>query len=153
VSLRISVEETIYRSCLYLDDRNFEGYLSLCAPDFHYTIRAYSPEIRRQMIWLDHDKAGLQTLFQNLPRHNSDHAPLTRHVTVYTVTIDEPKGEAVAVSALQVFRTALDGGASELFAVGKIRDQLRVSQEGAWLGARSIELDTRMLGIGSHIPF
>jgi methanesulfonate monooxygenase subunit beta len=153
VSARAVVEDTVYRSCLYLDDRDFEAYLGLCGPDFHYTIHAYSPEIRREMIWLDHDKAGLETLFRNLPRHNSDHAPLTRHVTVYTVAMDEPSGRATAVSALQVFRTALDGGASELFAVGKLHDTLTVSGDRAALVRRRVKLDTRMLGIGSHIPF
>ena len=33
---------------------------TLCDADFRYTITAYSPEIRKEMIWLDHDKAGMQ---------------------------------------------------------------------------------------------
>jgi methanesulfonate monooxygenase small subunit len=153
VIARTAVAEAIYRSCLYLDDRDFEAYLGLCDPEFHYTIQAYSPEIRRDMVWLEHDKAGLETLFRNLPRHNSDHAPLTRHATVYTVVIDELNGRGAAVSALQVVRTALDGGASELFAVGKLYDTLKVTGDRAALLKRTVKLDTRMLGIGSHIPF
>jgi methanesulfonate monooxygenase small subunit len=57
------------------------------------------------------------------------------------------------VSALQVFRTALDGGATELFAVGKIFDTVRLGAGGARLARRHIALDTRLLGIGSHVPF
>ena len=162
---RIAVEETIYRSALLLDAHDFEGYLSLCAPEFRYTIEAYSPEIRRQMIWLDHAKPELELLFRTLPRHNSDQAPLARHVTVYTVGLDEGNGTAEAVSALQVFRTVLDGGATELFAVGKIYDLVKLEgqdgeqdggQDGRFHGRllrRTIKLDTRLLGIGSHIPF
>ncbi len=150
---RAAVEETIYRSALLLDAHDFEGYLSLCAPEFRYTIEAYSPEIRRQMIWFDHAKPELEVLFRTLPRHNSDHAPLTRHVTVYTVVLDEPTGAAEAVSALQVFRTALDGGETALFAVGKIYDVVRLESQGGRLLRRTIRLDTRLLGIGSHIPF
>jgi methanesulfonate monooxygenase small subunit len=150
---RGAVEETIYRSALLLDERDFEGFLALCAPDFRYTIEAYSPEIRRPMVWLDHDRGEMQLLFRNLPRHNSDHTPLTRHLTVYTVAVDEAGTEATAVSALQVFRTALDGGATTLFAVGKIHDRLVIDQGEARLRQRTIKLDTRLLGIGSHVPF
>ncbi len=91
----------------------------LCDEKFHYRITAHSPEIRKDMIWLEHDKKGMQLLFTNLPKHNSDHSPITRHATVYTVEVDAAGNEAKVVSALQVFRTTLDGGATELFAVGK----------------------------------
>ena len=82
-----TIEELVYRSCLALDEQELQGLISTCAtPSFRYSITAYSPEIRKEMIWLDHDKAGMKTLFTNLPRHNSDHSPLTRHATVYTVS-------------------------------------------------------------------
>ena len=38
------------------------------------------------MLWMDLDMSGLTTLFRNLPKHNSDQAPLSRHTTMYTVT-------------------------------------------------------------------
>ncbi|PZP58438.1 MAG: methanesulfonate monooxygenase [Azospira oryzae] len=150
---RAMVEELVYKSCLLLDDKDFKGYLDLCDPEFRYTITAYSPEIRKEMTWLEHDKAGMQTLFNNLPRHNSDHSPLTRHATVYTVEIDEAKKEARVVSALQVFKTTLDGGITELFGVGKLHDTVRLNGGTAKLLRRNVRLDTRMLGIGYHIPF
>ena len=149
---RAAIEQLVYRTCLMLDERNFNGYLGLCDPEFRYSITAHSPEIRKDMIWLEHDKAEMQTLFNNLPRHNSDHSPLTRHATVYTVDVDEAKGEASVVSALQVFKTALDGGATELFGVGKMYDSVRLNGAGAKLLRRTVKLDTRMLGIGYHIP-
>ena len=71
---RTAIEELVYRSCLMLDEKNYKGYLDLCDGDFRYTITAHSPEIRKDMIWLDHDKPGMQTLFNQLPRHNSDHS-------------------------------------------------------------------------------
>src|SRR5450756_272074 len=77
------IEELVYRSCLALDEQDFKGFLELCDESFRYSVTAFSPEIRKDMTWLDHDKAGMDTLFANLPRHNSDHSPLTRHVTVY----------------------------------------------------------------------
>lgn len=150
---RAAIEELIYRSCLFLDGKDFQGYLDLCNDAFRYTITAYSPEIRRDMIWLDHDKQGMQTLFTQLPRHNSDHSPLTRHATVYRVDTDPDKGVAHVISALQVFKTELDGGATSLFAVGKYLDTIALDNGRPALARRIVKLDTRMLGIGYHIPF
>src|SRR5919204_1496162 len=147
---RLAIEELIYRSCLALDARDFKTFLDLCAPEFRYSITTHSPEIKRDMVWLDHDRKGTETLFTNLPRHNSDHSPLTRHATVYTV---EVKGAAAeVVSALQVFRTQLDGGATELFAVGRFHDKVKLDGGTPKLARRLVRLDTRQLGFGYHIP-
>ena len=148
---RHAIEELVYRSCLALDAKDFKGFLGLCESDFRYTISTYSPEIRRDMVWLDHDRKGMETLFTNLPRHNSDHSPITRHATVYTVDMKE--GSAEVVSALQVFRTQLDGGATELFAVGRFHDTVKLDGSGAKLARRVVRLETRQLGYGYHIPF
>ncbi len=148
-----AIHELIYRSCLTLDEKNVKAYLDLCDPGFHYTITAHSPEIRKEMTWLEHDKAGLQTLLTQLPRHNSDHSPLTRHATVYTVQYDDDNKQASVVSALQIFRTTLDGGATELFAVGKYHDTVKLNGDASKLLKRVVKLDTRMFGFGYHIPF
>src|SRR5437773_4536826 len=110
---RYAIEELIYRSCLALDAKDYTAFLALCDADFRYSITTYSPELRKEQVWLDHDRAGMQTLFTNLPRHNSDHSPLTRHATVYTVERGNDSAINV-VSALQVFRTQLDGCATDL---------------------------------------
>ena len=148
---RHAIEELVYRSCLALDERDFKGFLGMCEPEFRYSITAYSPEIRKDMVWLDHDREGMELLFSNLPRHNSDHSPLSRHATVYTVDANGPA--ANVVSALQVFRTQLDGGATELFAVGRFHDTVAVAGDAVKLSRRQVKLETRLLGYGYHIPF
>ena len=150
---RHALTELICRSCMALDDRKFADYLDLCDPAFRYRITAYSPEIRKDMTWLEHDKAGMQSLFTNLPRHNSDQSPLTRHVTVYVVKQDDAARRAQVLSALQVFKTTLDGGSTELYAVGKVHDEIALTDDGPRLLDRNVRLETRQLGIGYHIPF
>ena len=147
---RQQIEELVYRSCLALDDRDFKAFLDLCDPTFRYKVTAYSPEIRKELVWLDHDKAGMETLFTQLPRHNSDHAPMARHATVYTVKVND--GEAEVVSALQVFRTALDGGATELFTVARLIDTVKLNGGSPKLARRHVRMETRQLGFGSHVP-
>ncbi len=149
---RVLVEELVYRTCLALDSLDFNTYLALCDENYHYVIGAYSPEIKKEMIWLEHDMAGMQLLFKNLPKHNSDKSMLSRHASVYTVEFTDDT-HADVVSGLQVYRTTLDGGATELFAVGKMRDKVVLGADGARLLERRIKLDTRMFGIGFHIPF
>jgi methanesulfonate monooxygenase small subunit len=148
---RLAIEELVYRSCLALDARDYKTFLSLCEPDFRYTVTTHSPEIRRDMVWLDHDRKGMETLFANLPKHNSDHSTITRHATVYTM--DANGDAAEVVSALQVFRTQLDGGATELFAVGRFHDTVKLANGRPSLARRIVRLETRQLGYGHHIPF
>ena len=148
---RQQIEELVYRSCLALDDRDFKSFLELCDADFRYKVTAWSPEIRKEMTWLDHDRKGMETLFAQLPRHNSDHSPLTRHATVYTVKMNGTSAEVV--SALQVFRTQLDGGATELYAVGGLIDTVKLDGEAPKLASRVVRMETRQLGFGTHIPF
>jgi methanesulfonate monooxygenase small subunit len=150
---RHAIEELVYRSCMALDDRDFNRFLELCDDGFRYSVTAYSPEIRKDMVWLDHDKAGIDTLFKNLPRHNSDHSPISRHATVYTVSVDAAGKQAQVVSALQVFRTQLDGGASELFAVGRLHDTVSLGGPAPKLLKRVVKMETRLFGYGYHIPF
>jgi methanesulfonate monooxygenase small subunit len=146
------VRELIYRGCLLLDANDFLGWLGLCAPDLRYTISAYSPEIRREMTWLDHDFEGMSNLIRMLPRHNSDPTPLTRHASVYTIEHDAAAAEAKAVTSVAIFSTQLDGGASELYAIARYHDTVSLEDGGARLRRRVVRLETRSLGIGKHWP-
>ena len=48
-----AVRDTIYRASLALDDFNWMDWLSLCDEDeFHYAIKSFSPEINKDMIYL-----------------------------------------------------------------------------------------------------
>ena len=151
---RHAIEELVYRSCLALDAKDWKGFLDLCDPAFRYTITTYSPEIRKDMIWLDHDRAGIDTLFGNLPKHNSDHSPITRHATVYTVDVDDGGEQAKVVSraagvphrARRRRDRALRGRALPRHGQAeRRRTEARCT--------RTVRLDTRLLGFGYHVPF
>ena len=149
---RKDITALIYKSFLALDDLNFKEFLNLCAPNYHYKITAYSPEIRKEMIWLEESRQSLEQLFINLPKHNSDHSRLSRLGNVYLIDKTAPHEWSV-LTFLQVFRTTLDGGATELFAIGKIYDKITETNSEFKLLDREIKLETRMFGFGHHIPF
>ena len=54
--MREQITELVYTSFLTLDDLNFSGYIDLLHPSFNYRIGAYSPEIRKQMTWLEESR-------------------------------------------------------------------------------------------------
>lgn len=155
--LRAAVEDVIYTSSLLLDEQRFAAWLEHTTPSFSYRITAYSPEIRKDMKWLEHDRAGLIALFELLPRHHVNHAPWQRHTVVYRVQ-QESASQLTAVSSVVVHHTVLDvgdvhleAGSTRVFAVGRYHDKLEL-HDGRWLlSDRTVRLETRQLGIGTHL--
>ena len=145
------IEGLIYRAAVRLDAKDFKGWLDLCGPEFVYSIETYSHEIRKQMIWLTHDRDGMLNLAKMLPRHNTDQSDFTRHTTVYTIDRRDD-GTAAVLSAVTIYRTTLDGGSTSVFAVGKYHDTVDLGSGKPVFTARRLELTTRALGIGTHYP-
>lgn len=153
------VKDTIYKACLLLDDEKWNEWLDLCDEDFEYAIKAYSPEIQYEMTYLSGNRADLATITQMLPKHNTDHSPLRRHCTVYSVDVDENSSTVKAVTSLAVYQNMLDGvnshvdaGEAHLFLVGRYIDTLRVQGSEVKFVQREVRLDTRRLDKGSHWP-
>src|SRR6516225_8934403 len=96
------VRDTIYRATMMLDDQRWDEWLDLCHGDFHYAIKSFSPEIRKDMIYLQCTRSEMEHLVRLLPKHNTDHSPLRRHTSVYTVDLAEDGRSATAVSSFVV---------------------------------------------------
>lgn len=147
-----AIRRVLSASCDRLDRRDYQGFLALCADDFTYKITVYSPEIRRDMVWLEKDKAGLDDLFRLLPAHNRDRRPIARHFSIFDVDYADDGRSATVTSGIQVFRTESDGGVTSLAAVGKYFDKISLNNGEPILLSRELHLETRMLGIGFHEP-
>lgn len=154
-----AVKDTIYKACLLLDEQKWNEWLDLCDEDFQYSVKAYSPEIRYDMTYYLGDRKVLGTMIEMLPKHNSDHSPLKRHATVYSVEVDKQAKTATAVTSLAVYQTLFDGinshidaGESRLFLVGKYLDKFRINGSRPKFVEREVRLETRRLDKGSHWP-
>lgn len=152
-----TVKDTIYRACLLLDGEKWDDFLSLCDKNFIYTIKAYSPEISRDMTYFSGNRAELVTMCEMLPKHNTDHSSLKRHATVYTVDVEQNGADATSVTSLVVYQNMFDGinshidaGENRLFLIGKYIDKFKVDQKSASFVEREVRLDTRSLSKGSH---
>jgi methanesulfonate monooxygenase small subunit len=161
VETRQRVVEMIYDGCMALNAERWPDFLALCEPQgFRYRITNYSPEILRTQCWMDRDFKGLKSVIELLPKHNTDHSPLTRHAIVYKVLVDATSGEVHAHTQLAIYRTELDGsnshfdsGRTALWAIGRYEDRIRADGDGgARLLERNVVLDTRQIDIGSHLP-
>ena len=156
-ALRAAIEDVLYAGVLHLDAAQFSEWLELTTPEFQYRIVAFSPEIRRDMTWLEHDQNGLRGLFALLPKHHVDHAPWLRHAVLYRLELADTD-QLNTVTSLAVYRTAEDtgdshitGGSSQLFVVGRYHDRFKRIGERWLLDDRTVRLETRQLGLGSHM--
>lgn len=146
-----AIQEVVYRACTALDKEDFDTFMEQCAPDLEYSVTAYSPEIRKEMIWLDQDYEGMRALLEMVPQHLKRLGTLKRHVSVYFVDRDESAGTAAVTSSFIVTHTDPDGR-SQLFVAGTYYDVVDCAGDQCLLKKRNAHLETRDLGIGSHIP-
>ena len=159
VDIAAVVRDTIYRATLLLDDQKWNEWLDLCDDSFHYAIKSFSPEINRDMTYLQGSRKELATMVKLLPKHNTDHSPLTRHTTVYTVDVADDAESASAISSFVVYQNMLDGvnshidaGESRLFLVGRYIDRFKIAGDKARFIERVVRLENRRLDKGSHWP-
>ena len=145
------LRDLIHRSCLFLDDSDWDGYLDLCTDDFTYRIAAFSPELRKEMVWLEQDRIGMTDLFGNLENHVTLQGRFLRHVNVALIARDDDHNTGQVTTTFFVIYTNLDG-VSELFAAGRYNDTIDISGNRPLLRTREVRLDTRDLGGGTHFP-
>jgi len=136
---------------LALDDSDFDRFLCFCDDPFSYRIRAWSPELKKDMTWLEHNRNGMVELFKSLPQHLQRLGRFHRQIAVSTVEPSKIDGFLVVMSSLIVHHTNLEGQTQAL-AVGRYVDIVNMTEEKITLAARDVMLDTRDLGIGLHVP-
>ena len=157
LSIAEIVRNTIYKACILLDDEKWHEFLECCDTSFQYDIRAYSPEINYDMTYFSGNLRELTAMTTALPKHNTDHSPLKRHVSVYTVENSEDGQIANSVSSLLVYQNMLDGinshidaGENRLFMVGRYNDKFLIKNNSAKFVESEVRLETRRLDKGSH---
>ena len=107
LDLERKIEKTIYKATLALDENNWSAWFELCDETFTYAITSFSPEINKKMTYFSGDKKELIGLMDMLPKHNTDHSPLHRHTSVYSIDISDDGKSATAVSSVTIYQNML----------------------------------------------
>jgi len=145
------IREVVYRGCLALDAEDFDGFMGFCSSQFKYRITVYSPDLRKEMIWLSHDYVGIKAMLESIPQHFKRLGTLKRHVSVYLIEQDAGAPVAKVTSSFLVTSTDPEGR-SRLFCAGTYFDEVSIDGGVPMLTSRQAHLETRDLGIGTHIP-
>ena len=146
---RHAVQDLVYQSCILLDATRYDEWLELLAPDFRYRVVAYSEEIRKEMVWLDHDSAELKGLFKNLSSHVRVLGTYRRQVGVFEEV--DRNGDTIEINSSVVIYHTTPVGRSKLFALAHYNDVAVTNGEAPRLQRRTVRLETRQLDFGPHV--
>jgi methanesulfonate monooxygenase small subunit len=146
-----AIHRLIFNSAVKLDAESYKAFLALCTEDFHYSVVVYSPDLGKDMCWLEHGRKGMQDLFAMIPQHVRLKGRFRRHVSVYFVDADSAGATATVVSSVMLIHTD-QAGVSKLFAAGQYEDTVSLLGDTPRLHKRVVRLDTRDLSPGIHIP-
>ena len=138
------------RASRCLDALDFEAFMALCTMDFRYTVEVWSPDLRRNMTWFEHDRTSIEALFGSVHEHIVRPERTLRHLGHCLVELEDADLASVDTS-VAAFLTDTHGS-TRLWAVGRYLDRVE-RHDGSWrLTQRIVRLETRDLGIGSHLP-
>lgn len=102
------------------------------------------------MIWLEHDFAGMQGLLEGVPEHLRRQGRMLRHLGA-SVMVEASAQHTVLDTSVLLLHTDLQG-VTGIWAAGRYRDVVAAGLDGARLQNRRVQLHTRDLGTGSHVP-
>jgi methanesulfonate monooxygenase subunit beta len=145
-----AVAEFIYANADLLNQEAFDSWLDQCSDDFHYRITTYSDELGRSMDWLDKDKQGLSHLLHNANNHERYTGRLRRHLAMPRMTMQDDSTCEIK-TAVAIYVTELNGETA-LYGIGSYVDRVSRGSSGLRLTSRVVNLDTRRLQFGPHVP-
>ena len=144
------IKQFVYHSCQLLDEEIFSDYLALFDVEkTRYRVTAYSPELRKDMVWLDHQREELEIMLKMIPEHIRMPGRFFRHATVYSV--ERKEDTANVVTSLLLFHIDQHGQLNPLSAA-RYHDQIRVGRDTLAIAFRDVRTDSRIFGAGIHVP-
>lgn len=144
-----SVSKLMHAHSQALESEDFDLHLRMLTDDFRYRVSAYSPELRKEMVWLDHGSEDYRNMIRMLRQHVRVPGRFFRQVVVNAIKQQDDK---VGVTSSFVVVYTNPDGESKLFAVGRYHDQLAMIDNDLRLASREVRLETRDLGPGMHVP-
>ena len=135
----------------YLDEEEFSSFLAFFSDDARYRITAFSSELRKEVVYLDLDRHGLETLVNGIRDHVRFPNKLIRHVS--GPMIRESEADRVSCTSKVAIYHVDPKGVGGLYAVANYQDRFELTAgAGPLLLSRNVALESWTLPFGSHIP-
>lgn len=151
MGVRENVMDLIQQLASDLDDEEFSRYLDKCADDFQYAITVETPELASTATWLSVDKPEMQDLLKDIKRHVRLKGRFLRQLGPSQIQLNRKARSAQAKTSFVTILTDLEG-VSNVYAVGHYTDRITWDDDAVRLVDRVVNLHTRDLGAGSHVP-
>ena len=139
----------IHHSGRCLDDRDYDGFVDLFAPDGAYRIEVDAPEMKTRMTWMTLDRDELQQRFQSAPEQVWRNIETTHLIAVDTIDFDDDTAKTSAT--VSIFRTD-DEGRTQVYAVGRYEDAWQRIENEWRISLRVLDLRTRLLPGPAPLP-
>jgi 3-phenylpropionate/cinnamic acid dioxygenase small subunit len=144
-----AIRDLVALTAARLDREDLAGWLELFDENAEYELTAFSPELRRPMSWWKSERAALEKLIGEIPRHERDPARRLHLLGPIAVALDVGRGRAEVPFA--VYRTMPDG-ATLLYVVGRYENSV-IKRGGRWrYTSHRVVLETRFLDAFTHMP-
>jgi len=144
------IARLIYRSCTVLDDEDFDAYMGVFAEEFDYRVSTYSYELRKDQDWMDLNRPEMKGLLANVDQHSRLLGKFARQANIYG--IDRNGADKADVTTFVTVYYTTPEGATSVFAVGKYLDVVDLAGDEPRIAVREMRLETKELGIGTHLP-
>ena len=147
-----ALRERVHASARRLDERRFEDYLAMYAPQGEYRMEVRAPELETPMVWMAVDRDELGRRLASAASHEWQiYAALELTRLVAVDRIDADGARARTSSTLAAYATDEDGRSS-VYAVGRYEDEWALT-DGRWLlDRRVLRLATRLLDAPTPLP-
>lgn len=134
----------------HLDNERFDEFLGGCSDELSYRIVTSSPELGKDMTFMDLEGDEMETLLSTVRDHVRPPDKLLRHTDRPSMqTLD---GAKVASSTKVSIFHVTGSGEPKIYALGHYQDVFSLTEAGPVLLARDVVLASRRFAFGSHVP-
>ena len=150
LEVQFEVWAAIQKLADHLDNERFDRFLDGCQPNLSYRIVTTSPELGKDMTFMDLEGDEMKTLLSTVADHVRPPNKLLRHTD--RPSMQALDGARVASNAKVSIFHVTGSGEPNIYALGRYEDVFSLTEAGPILLTRDVVLASRRFPFGSHVP-
>lgn len=149
-ALELELWQTIQQMADDLDEERFDQFLDRCTAEISYRIVTESPDLGREMTYMDLEGDELGALLGTVKQHVRPPDKLLRHTA--KPMIQHVDGSLVTCRTKLAVYHVNGSGDPGIYALGHYDDVFSLTEGGPMLVRRDVVLASRRFPFGSHVP-